>query len=267
MSSAENSALDQWLTAAREHPEQSALFLDVDGTLAPVVERADDARVPTEVSRVVGRLSARLKLVACVSGRAAGDAKRLVGVGGVVYAGAHGAELIDPASGVVERAPELAAWQKPIQDFVASLDTAELRRSGVRLEDKSFIQALHWRGSLHGEEAEQLVAEVAGAARERGFEVHRGRMVLEIRPPITFNKGIVVARLVRDFAPEYAAYIGDDDTDADAFDALRQLQAQGDLAGALCVGVSSEEAPARLLSGADALVDGPRGAAELLMKI
>jgi len=258
---------DAWLAAARETPKNTALFLDVDGTLAPITERADDARVPTEVSRVLGRLSARLGMVACVSGRSAADAKRLVGVGGIVYAGAHGAELIDPSTGETERAPELAAWQKPIQDFVATLDTNELRNTGVRLEDKEFIQALHWRGAENDEEAEALVATAEAAARERGFEIHHGRKVLEIRPPIDFNKGIVVARLVRQSGVRAAAYVGDDNTDVDAFDALLQLHAQGDLPVALCVGVKSEEAPERLIERSDVMVDGPSGVNGMLQEI
>jgi trehalose 6-phosphate phosphatase len=260
-------ALDAWLSAVRETPRDCALFLDVDGTLAPVVKRADDARVPTDVSRVLGRLSARLGMVACVSGRAAADAKRLVGVGGIFYAGAHGAELLDPATGEIERAQELAQWQVPIQEFAASLDTGDLRRAGVRLEDKSYIQALHWRGTEHDDEAAELVAAAEAAARERGFEVHHGRKVLEIRPPIHFSKGIAVSRLVQRSGARFAAYIGDDNTDVDAFDALLGLRARGDLEVALCVGVDSEEAPARLVERADAMVDGPPGVRRMLEEI
>lgn len=259
--------LSAWLTAAREQPKDVALFLDVDGTLAPVVDRAENALVPTEVSRILGRLSARLGMVACVSGRAADDAKRLVGVGGIWYAGAHGAELIDPSSGGIERAPELAAWEQPIQEFVASLDIAELRRAGVRLEDKSFIQALHWRGAEDDEEAEHLVHAAEAAARERGFEIHHGRKVLEIRPPIRFNKGIVVSRLLKQKGLRNAAFVGDDNTDVDAFDAIAQLLAGGSLDTALKVGVRSEESPERLIETADVIVDGTRGVRELLETI
>lgn len=259
--------LRHWLASARETPLRCGLFCDVDGTLAPVVPRADEARVPVEVSRALGRLSARLGLVACVSGRTAADAKRLVGVGGVVYAGAHGAELLDPATGQIERTPELEAWRQPVHRFVAELDTAELRRGGVRLEDKDFIQALHWRGAEEPDVAEQLVAQVTAAAVERGFEIHHGRKVLEIRPPVHFNKGVAVTRLVQSHAIEHAAYVGDDLTDLDAFDALRRLRDEGRLATALCIGVASEEQPARLTDAADVMVDGPNGVAGLLKSI
>lgn len=264
---ADQQTLSRWLAATREAPRDCGLFCDVDGTLAPVVRRADDARVPAEVSRALGKLSARLGLVACVSGRTAADAKRLVGVGGAVYAGAHGAELLDPSTGEIERTPELEAWRQPVHRFVAELDSAELRRCGVRLEDKDFIQALHWRGAEDPEIAEQLVAQVTKSAVEHGFEIHHGRKVLEIRPPVHFNKGVAVTRLVQTYAIEHAAYVGDDLTDLDAFDALRRLRDEGRLATALCIGVSSEEQPARLIDDADVMVDGPIGVAGLLKSI
>src|SRR3954471_4977528 len=65
----------------------SALFFDVDGTLAPIVERAQDAKVPKETSLLLARLSRRYARVACISGRAAADVRRLVGVGGIQYSG------------------------------------------------------------------------------------------------------------------------------------------------------------------------------------
>lgn len=259
--------LRDWLEAARRAPQVSGLFCDVDGTLAPVVPRAEQAWVPVEVSRVLGRLSARLGVVACVSGRTASDAKRLVGVGGVVYAGAHGAELLDPSTGRIERTPELEAWREPVKRFVESLDAAELRRAGVRVEDKDFIQALHWRGAEDPEAAEELVEQAVAAAREQGFEIHHGRKVVEIRPPIHFNKGIAVSRIVSAYSLEYAAYVGDDLTDLDAFDALRRLRDEGVLSIALCVGVASDEQPARLVEAADMMVDGPAGVTKLLQSI
>lgn len=259
--------LRQWLAAARERPRSCALFCDVDGTLAPVVSRAEEARVPVEVSRLLGGLSARLELVACVSGRTAADAKRLVGVGGVTYAGAHGAELLDPSTGRTDRTPELEAWREPVKRFIAEIDSAELRRAGLRSEDKGFIQALHWRGTDDLPAAEQLVEQVSASALEHGFEIHRGRMVLEIRPPVHFDKGIAVARLVRGHAIAHAAYVGDDMTDLDAFEALRELRSAGDLKTVLCVGVASEEMPRKLADAADLLVDGPAGVTELLKSI
>src|SRR5207237_5639096 len=75
------------LAALAERPERAAILLDVDGTLAPIVSRPGEARVPEETRAEVSRLAGRYALVACISGRTGADAKRLVGIDGVRYLG------------------------------------------------------------------------------------------------------------------------------------------------------------------------------------
>ena len=113
-------------------PERAAIFCDVDGTLAPIVRRPEDAHVPEETSRLLGRLARRYGLVACVSGRSVADVRRLVGVGGVAYAGSHGAELLEPGSTTPRVAPAFKSWEGQVKGFVAERDTPELRSMRVR---------------------------------------------------------------------------------------------------------------------------------------
>src|SRR4029077_13494102 len=120
-----------------------AILCDIDGTLAPIVTRADAAKVPPEASRLLAELARRYALVACVSGRSALDARRLVGVGGIAYAGAHGAELLQPSATEPTIAAGLEPYADRVRDF-ASRASARLRHLGVRLEDKGPIAALHW---------------------------------------------------------------------------------------------------------------------------
>jgi trehalose 6-phosphate phosphatase len=84
-------------------------------------------------------------------------------------------------------------------------------------------------------------------------------MVLEVRPDVSFDKGSGIDRLLRDADVDAALYIGDDRTDVDAFDALREAVSDGRLAAAVCIGVASDETPPELSSGADLLVGGPDG--------
>src|SRR5688500_16986472 len=81
--------------------------------------RAEEARVPETTSRLLGVLARRYALVACVSGRSASEARRLVGVGGIAYAGAHGAELIEPGAAGATVLPEFAGWTGRIRQFAA----------------------------------------------------------------------------------------------------------------------------------------------------
>ncbi len=248
----------------RENAAQTALFFDVDGTLAPVVERAHDASVPVQSSKLLGELSPQYALVACISGRAAAEARRLVGVGSLCYAGSHGAELLRAGSSQAEVLPELARWRDEVRAFAVRHDDFELRRSRVRIEDKDFIQAFHWRGVEDELAARAAVERIAQDAAAEGLAVHRGRKVLEVRPPVEFHKGIAVERLVRRSGARRALYVGDDATDVDAFAVLRLLRDEGVLTQAVCMAVLSEETPAALRDGADQTVPGQDSVAGVL---
>jgi trehalose 6-phosphate phosphatase len=240
--------LAQALRPVTKDPSSAGIFLDVDGTLAPIVERAEDARVPDGTKRALGALVPRYACVACVSGRAAAEARRLVGVDGITYAGSHGAELLLPGEDDPEVAPAFAEWAPRVREFVESRDTGNLR-----VEHKGAIVALHWRGA---EEEERRAREIAEDAN--GFITHWGRKVLEIRPPVEVNKGQAVGELIRRHDLHAALFAGDDVTDLDAFDALDELPA------AVRVGVRSDEGPAAIVERADLVVDGPEGMADVL---
>src|SRR5215208_2408117 len=102
------------LSPVTADPSRSALFFDVDGTLAPIVQRAEDAHVPQDSSLLLARLSRRYVRVACISGRSAADVRRLVGVGGIAYAGSHGAELLEPNAAAPRIAPEFQRWEPEV---------------------------------------------------------------------------------------------------------------------------------------------------------
>jgi trehalose 6-phosphate phosphatase len=237
--------LAEALRPVTQDPARAGIFLDVDGTLAPIVERAEDARVPDETKRALERLVPIYACVACVSGRAAEDARRLVGVEGITYAGSHGAELLLPGSDEPEVAPAFAEWAPRVREFVESQDTGALR-----IEQKGAIVALHWRGA---EEEEQRARAIADNAN--GFVTHWGRKVLEIRPPVEVNKGQAVRELIRRHGLKTALFAGDDATDLDAFDAIP---------AGVRVGVRSDEGPAEIVERADLVVDGPEGVSEVL---
>ena len=257
-------ALGESLAPVLAEPSSTALMFDIDGTLAPIVTNAQDAHVPTEVSVALGRMCSRFALVACVSGRGAAEARRIVGVGGAAYAGAHGAELLMPGATKPELAATIAAEQPRVQAFLAAWDQPELRRLRLRIEDKGFIVAFHWRGAPDEAAAEALAEQIAEDAEGRGLKIHRGRKVLEVRPSVAFDKGQAVNRLVRESHARVAMYVGDDNTDLDAFAALRELVNANQLELAVCVGVNSAEAPPELAAMSDLCLDGPAGVKHLL---
>lgn len=228
------------LSTFASEPRRAAILLDVDGTLAPIVERPEDARVPEETRRELARLASRYALVACVSGRPGADVEQLVGVDGVAIVGEHGLELD----------PEAARWAEQIVAFASEVDWPA--------ERKPLSVSFHFRRADDEAAARAYLTRVAEKAASRGFVPRWGRMVLEVRPPVDADKGTAVRALVSRAAVPRALYAGDDTTDVDAFDGLDGLEL------ALRVAVRSAEAPAALLEAADLVVDGPDGVLELL---
>jgi trehalose 6-phosphate phosphatase len=247
-----------------ERPQASGILLDIDGTLAPIVERPEDASVPSPTRDLLAALGDRYRLVACLSGRRAADARRVVGLDSISYVGNHGLEYLRPGAVEPETSPELARHAARVEAFAAAAFTERLRELGVRLEDKHAIWSFHWRQASEERAAREQLERVAADARDERLVPHWGRKVLEIRPPLAHDKGAALESLVRAEELESALYVGDDTTDLDAFRKLRELRAAGTLAHAVCVGVGSEEAPPELAQEADALVEGPAGVAELM---
>src|SRR3954454_10365863 len=176
--------LSDAIAPLRADPSRAGVLLDVDGTLAPIVRHADDAHVPEPTRVPLIAVAKRYGLVACVSGRQAAIARRIVSLGTITYVGNHGAEILRGGATEVEHDPELAGWARRVQEFARGAMTEELHRLRVREEDKEIIAALHWRGAPDEDAAEAAVLKVGEAAREAGFWTHLGRKVLEIRPPV-----------------------------------------------------------------------------------
>jgi trehalose 6-phosphate phosphatase len=247
-------------------PGAAAILLDIDGTLAPIVDHASDANVPESTRQLLIAISRTYKLVACVTGRRASEARAMVSIGTITYLGSHGAEQLRPGWTEAVLDPAVAEWGRRIREFGRAHDTAEARRLRVRLEDKGAIVAFHWRGAPDDQAAHAAVAEIAQQAEQEGLKPHWGRKVLEIRPPVTINKGLGVQRLLGEFGDgvHVALYVGDDTTDLDAFRALDRMRQDGALQRVLRVGVASDEGPSEITSEADLVVDGPAGVRELL---
>jgi trehalose 6-phosphate phosphatase len=256
--------LSDALAPLRADPSRSAVLLDIDGTLAPIVRHADDAHVPESTRAPLIAIAKRYGVVGCISGRQATTARRIVSLGSIAYVGNHGMELLPPGGTEVEIDPEIAAHAQTVRAFARDVWSAELQRLRVRAEDKSAIAAFHWRGAPDEEAAEAAVRDVAARAEAEGLLTHWGRKVLEVRPPVPVDKGRGVRRLLAGKGLRVGLYVGDDLTDIDAFDALRALVAEDELATAVCVGVASDETPPALDEAADLLVDGPLGVRSLL---
>jgi trehalose 6-phosphate phosphatase len=239
--------------------------MDVDGTLAPIVDRPEDAAVPAETKRLISMLAARYGLVACVTGRRALEARRMVGAPELVYAGNQGFEMLRPGDDEPRLDPAAHAGENRARKFLEGLDPQRFERLGIRQEDKGPIQVLHWRGAPDEEAARSRVETIAHLAAHANLIPLWGRKVLDLRPVAGIDKGSAVHRLVVDHGSlDAAIFAGDDRTDLDAFRALKRQAGTARLGTAVCIGVFTEESPDEIEAEADVVVAGTDGVLEIL---
>ena len=224
-------------------PGRAALFLDVDGTLAPIVPRPEDAFVPPETRVELRRLVSSYELVACVSGRPGDDARRVVGVDGIVYVGEHGLEL----------EPDAETWAERLRAFTGSVSWPH--------DGKRLSASFHYRTHPDQAAAEAELREVELVAREHGFRTRWGRKLLEVLPPLEASKATAARSLLAEHGLRRALYAGDDTTDLDGFRALDGLEL------AVRVAVRSAEGPAALAEAADVVVESPAELLALLRRL
>ena len=199
-----------------------SVFLDFDGTLVPLVEDPDEARLGVPMRDLLKVLASRAGvLTAIVSGRALSDLQTRVGVAGIVYAGNHGLEISGKGLRFME--PFSADRQGLLRQISECLTESLSNIPGVRVEYKGLTASVHHRQAPAEArpDIERIVTTVV-APGVSPFHLNQGKMVLEIVPRAAWNKGAAVCWINSRLAGPGAlsVYVGDDQTDETAF---RQL--------------------------------------------
>jgi trehalose 6-phosphate phosphatase len=192
------------------HPDRPLLFLDYDGTLAPIVDDPSAAHPHPEVPDLLTALAERFPLYVITGRHLEGLAslldRPLPAVGPARDAGG------DARGGGAATIPESA--REALDRLRASVPEVE----GIRVEAKGPSFAVHYRGAPD-EEAARAALEAWAEGVPEGLSVIRGKKVVELRPE-GHSKGVAVARLAREYPEHTPVYLGDDVTDEDAFRAL-----------------------------------------------
>jgi trehalose-phosphatase len=230
------------------------LFLDFDGTLAPLAPTPREAILPADMRDLIGRLAALpMVKIAVISGREIGDLKEKVGIEGIIYSGNHGLECDHPGPAFDAKVDprmleKLAGAGKEIHRELSGFPEAVI-------EDKTYSLSVHYRKVPAGRQ--DLLRRIVEKAvqpyvKARQFVLSEGKMVLEIRLNTDWHKGKIVRYLLDRFPGPVPIYIGDDRTDEDAFAVVRPL--------GLTVFVGENNGD----SQADYFLDGPTEVREFL---
>lgn len=207
---------------ARKKP---VIFLDYDGTLSPIVPRPEDAVLSDKMRETIKELSEKITL-AVVTGRDKQDVENRVGLKQLIYAGSHGYIISGPDGMEMEHPdskkiiPHLDEIEKEVKQYL------EERTEGTQLDRKRYAIGIHYRNAREGDE--KVVFEIVDTilAKHKGFKKGEGKKIIEIKPDIDWHKGkavnwILDALNLSDNNNVIPVYIGDDITDEDAFETLK----------------------------------------------
>lgn len=212
--------LEEWRRWQNGRP--LAVFLDHDGTLAPIVSDPAEAYMPEKTRQAVQQLARRCP-VSVISGRDRKDVMQRVNIEGLLYAGDHG--LDSEGRGQRITLPEAEAALERVNSAEKQLRKDLQTIAGVIIERKRFSVAAHYR-QVKSERAVQEVAQTVEKVQQAtGLRKRSGKKVWELEPAVDWNKGRALTWLMEvmglDREKYFAVYIGDDVTDEDAFAALQ----------------------------------------------
>ncbi len=214
---------------------RALLAFDLDGTLAPIAPRPDDAVVPDDIQHLLAVLAVRTP-VAIITGRAVRDARRMLWFSPRYVVGNHGAE------GVPGDEPAAAGYAALCRRWMAEVETNRVRERvpGTLVEDKSYSLALHYRLTREPAAARAALLDIVAGLTPKP-RVVEGKRVLNLVPPAARHKGEALRALIGHAGVERAMYIGDDVTDEDVFE-LRlpgvctiRVEPEGESAADLCL--------------------------------
>lgn len=260
----------QYADLVRAAP-QLVIGLDFDGTLAPIVEDPNQARIHPDAPELLVELASLVRGIAVITGRPARQALALgdldligtrVAEAGkeFVVLGQYGNERwTSTERRVISPRPPagLAAFLREVPSLLRRAQAAE-----AYVEQKGLAVAVHTRRLADPAGAfARMRPLLTDAADRHGLTVEPGRLVVEVRAP-GMHKGLAVRDLVRRLDAEAFLFAGDDLGDVEAFAQVRELHESG--MPTLVVCSDGGDGPDILNQLADVVVDGPDGVLQML---
>ena len=211
--------------------DRPAIFLDYDGTLTPIVPDPNKARIGDE-ERTVLKVLSEMVPVAIVSGRNLAQLRGFVAMDGLIYSGNHGWEIEGPDVGSFEH-PLNDTVQRELKVAYEQLASGVRHLPGVAVERKRFSIAVHTRG-VQSDPVREIAVDLAiriVRSLDR-LKLVAGKEIAELRPAVAWDKGAGVGMVLDTLSPtRIPIYIGDDQTDEDAFAEAARRQGVGVVVG------------------------------------
>jgi len=210
-------------TEAMRKKYKPVFFFDYDGTLTPIAQRPDMAKLASTIRNNLLQLSKKYH-VALVSGRDKEDLAKQVNIPDIFYAGNHGLDISGP--GISMTFSEIEKYLPIIENITIQLERTLSTFPGIILEKKGMSVAVHYRMTPEEKFPElKSILKNSIKGRLKYLRVLKGKKVFEFLPNIEWNKGKAIIWIMNTLGLSWAKhkvfYLGDDITDEDAFRVLR----------------------------------------------
>jgi len=231
----------------------TGIITDIDGTISKIAPTPDEAVIEPLIKYYLIQIVDKFKLVAVVSGRSVKDAKGMLDVEGILYVGNHGLEYYKDGKIFIE--PEVKKILPKLKKTINKIEHDKICNiPGILFEDKGLCFSIHYRGCEDSENIKRIILEYLKNFDSESLKITEGRKLVELRPLITFNKGSILEKIVRDNNLKKVIYLGDDITDVDAFNKIKEMVTSNEIDG-IAIAVKSDEVPSYVIDSADFWLD------------
>lgn len=238
-----------------KNDSSTAIVTDIDGTISEIAPTPEEAVVSESMRNKILQLKQKFKLVAVLSGRSVSSAKKMVGVEGLLYVGNHGMEFLKDDHLLVN--PEVEKYLPQIKKTGHKLKKGDLSCiNGLIFEDKGICYSIHYRLAHPREDIREKILNTLHNDPEcKKLNISEGRQLVELKPPVSCDKGTILHDIIEQYNLRKIIYLGDDITDADAFNKLLELETEEKIRGASIL-VLSSEIPSYVKKDASYFVNG-----------
>ena len=232
-----------------KNDRKTAIITDIDGTISQIVPTPMEAIVSTDMKNIIKKLAKKFEFTGVMTGRSIENALDMMKNKNLIYIGNHGLEQFK--NGKISIEPEVKKYIPVIKKLALKIQNKLDNYDCILFQDKNLSFTVHYRLCDNGDKIRQKALDVIASIKDsKSLKITEGRKVIEIRPPIGYDKGTILQKFIFDNNIKKIIYLGDDITDSDAFNKLKELKME-EKVETVSIVVNSNETPDYVKESAD----------------
>lgn len=233
--------------------EESVVITDIDGTISEIGPEPKNATITSEMRNVLLNLSSKYKYIGVLTGRDINDAIDIIKLEKIVYMGNHGLQQIK--NGEIITDPRVKSYIPIIKEISRELHHKFKNSKGISFNYKKLSLTIHYNNcNSKNKTKKELLNTIYNLKKGKLVKIIEGKDLLEIRPPVGYDKGSVLHKFILENNIKKIIYLGDDINDISAFRKLKELNEKNEVKG-ISIAVNTIETPEEVKKSANVYVE------------